>query len=79
MTLSTKKFQVADILAKGNVVLVKDPNSDVYLKRHTNYLKRVNKDITFDEEKNQSMTMSCGKQLLIFFKMLNTTMKWLMK
>ena len=39
-------------IAKGNVVLVKDPNSGVYLKRHPNDLKRLNKDITFDVEKN---------------------------
>ena len=71
MTLLTfpKKFQVADVLAKGNVLLVKDPNSGVYLKRHPNDLKRLNKDITFDEEKNkkQEYEMSCGKQLLIIF------------
>ena len=48
-----KKFQVADILPKGNVLLVKDPNSGVYFERHPNDLKRVNKDITFNEEKNQ--------------------------
>ena len=47
-----KKFQVADILANGNV-LVKDPNSGVYSEKHLNDLKRVNKDITFNEEKNQ--------------------------
>ena len=48
-----KEFQVADILAKGNVLLVKDRNSSVYFKKHPNDLKRVNKDITFNEEKNQ--------------------------
>ena len=47
-----KEFQVADILAKGNI-LVKDSNSSVYFKKHLNDLKRVNKDITFNEEKNQ--------------------------
>ena len=49
----SKKFQVVDILAKGNVLLVKDPNSGVYFKRHPNDLKRTNKDITFNDEKNQ--------------------------
>ena len=53
MTLLTfqKKFQVANLLAKGNVLLVKNPNSGVCFKRHPNDLKRVNKDITFNEEK----------------------------
>ena len=49
----TKKFQVADILEKGNVLLVKDPNSVVYFKRHHKDLERVNKNITFNEEKNK--------------------------
>ena len=48
-----KEFQVADILAKGNVLLVKDRNSGAYFKKHPNDLKRVDKDITFNEEKNQ--------------------------
>ena len=48
-----KKFQVADILEKGNVLLVKDPNSVVYFKRHHEDLERVNKNITFNEEKNK--------------------------
>ena len=48
-----KEFQVADILAKGNVLLVRDRNSGVYFKKHPNDLKRVNKDITFNEEKNR--------------------------
>ena len=48
-----KKFQVADILGKGKLFLVKDPNSGFYLKRHLIDLKSVNKDITFGEEKNQ--------------------------
>ena len=42
-----KKFQVADILVKGNVLLVKDPNSGKC------QLKGINKDITFNEDKNQ--------------------------
>ena len=49
----TKKFQVADILEKGNALLVKDPNSVVYFKRHDEDLERVNKNITFNEEKNK--------------------------
>ena len=49
----TKIFQVADILEKGNVLLVKDPNSVVYFKRHHKDLERVNKNITFNEEKNK--------------------------
>ena len=48
-----KKFLIADILPKGIVFLVKDPNSSIYFKRHPNDLKRVNKDITFNVEKNQ--------------------------
>ena len=48
-----KTFQVADILAKDNVLHVKDQHSDVYVKRHPKDLKRVNKDITCNEEKNQ--------------------------
>ena len=48
-----EKFLVADILPKGIVFLVKDPNSSIYLKRHPNDLKRVKKDITFNVEKNQ--------------------------
>ena len=47
-----------------NVFLVKDPN--VYLKVHPKALKRVIKDITFEEKKRRrikrkSVTMSCGK------------------
>ena len=69
-----KKFQVAVMLTKENILFVKDPTNGVYLKRHPNDSKRVNKYITFDEEKNQKdMTMSCGKQLL------NTTMNTTMK
>ena len=41
------------MLAKGNVLPVKDPNSGFYLIRHPN-LKRVDNDITFDEEKNRN-------------------------
>ena len=47
------KFKVADVLARGNILLAKNPNNGVYLKRHPNDLKRVNKGITFDKEKNQ--------------------------
>lgn len=69
-----KKFQVAVMLTKENILFVKDSTNGVYLKRHPNDSKRVNKYITFDEEKNQKdMTMSCGKQLL------NTTMNTTMK
>ena len=46
-----KKFQVSVILAKESVLLIKDPNSGVYFKRHPNDLKRVNKNITSNEEK----------------------------
>ena len=46
-----KKFQVSGILAKESVILMKDPNSGAYFKRHPNDLKRVNKDITINEEK----------------------------
>ena len=48
-----KIFQVANILAKGDVLLVKGPNSGVYFERHPIDLKHVNKHITFNKEKNQ--------------------------
>lgn len=71
-----KKFEVAAMLTKENILFVKDPTSSVYLKRHPNDSKRVYKYITFDEEKNQKdMTMSCRKQLLN--TTINTTMKQL--
>ena len=34
----SQKFQVADILAKGHILLVRDTNSSVYFKRHPNDL-----------------------------------------
>ena len=49
----SKKFLIVDILTKVNVLLVKDPSGGFYLIRHPIDLKRVNRDITFDEDKNQ--------------------------
>ena len=61
------------MLAKGNVLPVKDPNSGFYLIRHPN-LKRVDNDITFDEEKNQNEGYD-NELLTVFLKILNTTMQ----
>ena len=44
---------MVDILAKGKVLFVKDPNIGFYLIRHPNDLKCVNKEVTFEEGKSQ--------------------------
>ena len=75
-----KKFVISDIVAKGNIIIVKDLNSSFYLKRHPNDLKHVNQNITFNENKEilklKTVKMSYGKMLLTTFpKILITVMK----
>ena len=58
-----KKFVISDIVAKGNIIIVKDLNSSFYLKRHPNDLKHVNQNITFNEKQKDSETENCENEL----------------